>query len=214
MPHFFWNKKMRPNAFDVDVADASLTGFASNVTGAAFVLTATAATDGLAHQVSIRNDSVTDHSGKTVTLVGTDPNGKALTEVVTAPGTSATVESAGYFLTLTSATPSATIGADTFDIGWVDEVATATYPIDWRSPYACNIAVDVTGTIDFTVQQAFNQVLDGTAPVWSNITALASKTADTVSTAAIGATAIRLLVNSYSSGAELQMYTSQASNQY
>jgi hypothetical protein len=201
---------MRPNIVDLDVADASLTGFAEDVDGAAFTLTATAATDGLAHQVSIRNDSVTDHSGKTVTLVGTDPNGAALTEVVTAPGTSATVESTGYFLTLTSATPSATIGADTFDIGWVDEVATATYPIDWRSPYACNISVDVTGTIDFTVQQTFANVLAGEAPVWVNITALASKTADTTSAAAVGATAIRLLINSYSSGAELQMYTSQS----
>jgi hypothetical protein len=201
---------MRPNVIDIDVADASLTGFASNVTGAAFVLTANVATDGLAHQVSIRNDSVTNHSGKTVTLVGTDPNGAPLTEVVTGPNTSATVESTGYFLTLTSATPSATIGSDTFDIGWVDEVASPTYPIDWRSAFACNINVDVTGTIDFTVQETFTDVLGGTAPSWSNITALASKTADTTSTASVGATAVRILVNSYSSGAELQMYTSQA----
>jgi hypothetical protein len=201
---------MRPNIIDLDVADASLTGFAEDVTGAEFTLTANAATDGLAHQVSIRNDSVTDHSDKTVTLVGTDQNGNALTEVVTGPGTSATVESSGYFLTLTSATPSATIGADTFDIGWVDEVATVTYPLDWRSPYAANITVDVTGTINFTVQQTFANVLAGEAAVWTDITALASKTADTTSTAAIGATAIRLLINSYSSGAELQMYTSQS----
>jgi hypothetical protein len=201
---------MRPNTVDIDVADASLTGFAEDVTGAAFILTATEATDGLAHQVSIRNDSATDHSGKTVTLVGTDPNGAALTEIVTAPGTSATVESTGYFRTLTSATPSATIGADTFDIGWVDEVATATYPLDWRSPYAANVSVDVTGTIDFTVQQTFVNVLAGETPVWVNITALASKTADTTSTAAVGATAIRTLVNSYSSAAELQVYISQA----
>lgn len=203
---------MRPNMIDIDVADANLTGFASNVTGAAFTLTTTATTDGLAHQVSIKNDSATDHSGKTVTLVGTDANDKALTEVVTGPGSSATVESTGYFKTLTSATPSATINADTFDIGWVDEVSSQTYPIDWRSPYACNITVDVTGTIDFTVQETFVNVLDGTAPVWVNITALAAKTADTTSTASVGATAIRVIVNSYSSGAELQMYTSQAND--
>ena len=73
----------RRHEFDVDPADASLTGFASNVTGATFTLTATEATDGLAHQVSIKNDSITDHAGKTVTLVGTDPEGRALTEVVT-----------------------------------------------------------------------------------------------------------------------------------
>jgi hypothetical protein len=60
------------------------------------------------------------------------------------------------------------------------------------------------------VQQTFANVLAGEAAVWTDITALASKTADTTSTAAVGATAIRLLINSYSSGAELQMYTSQS----
>ena len=200
---------MRPSMIDIDVADADLTGFASNVTGASFTITTTATTDGLAHQVSIRNDTANDHSGKTVTLVGTDANGKALTEVVTAPGVSATVESTGYFKTLTSATPSATIGADTFDIGWVDEVASVTYPLDHVSPYACAIHVDVTGTLDFTVQETIADVLSGTAASWSSITALAAKTADTASVASVGATAIRIILNSYSSAAELQMYTSQ-----
>lgn len=207
---------MRPKTFDFDMADESLTGFASNVTGAAFVLTATAATDGLAHQVSIRNDSVTDHSGKTVTLVGTDQDGRTLTEVVTAPGTSATVESDGYFLTLTSATPSATIGADTFDIGWVDEISSKIIPLNWRSAAAAAIYVDATGAINFTVQQAFQNVFDagrdGTAIAWSDIGALTTKTGDTLGAAAVGATAIRFVVNSYSSGAEAQMYLTQSDN--
>jgi hypothetical protein len=207
---------VRPKTFDFDMADASLTGFASNVTGAAFVLTASVATDGLAHQVSIRNDAVTDHSGKTVTLVGTDQDGHALTEVVTAPGTSATVESAGYFLTLTSATPSATIGADTFDIGWVDEVSGKVIPLNWRSSAAAPVYVDVTGTINFTVQETFQNVFDaareGSAIVWRDITALSGKTADAVGAATVGATGIRFVVNSYSSGAEAQMYLTQSDN--
>jgi len=206
---------MRPKTYDLDVADESLTGFASNVTGAAFVLTATAPSDGLAHQVSIRNDSANNHSGKTVTLVGTDADGKALTEVVTGPTGNATVESAGYFKTLTSATPSSTIGADTFDIGWVDEVASQTIPIDWRSDAQAAIHVDVTGTLNFTVQQTFGPIQQPVTRkpqqdnAWTDITALASKTADTAGQATPGATAIRILYNSYSSGAELQMYVSQ-----
>lgn len=203
---------MRPQIIDIDVADASLTGFLSNATGASWTLTTTATTDGLAHQVSIQNDTANDHSAKTVVLTGTDANGVVQTETVNLPGISATIESTKYFKTLTSPlVPSATIGVDTMDIGWVDEVSSITYPLDWRSPYACNIHVDVTGTIDFTVQQTFANVLDGEAPVWTDISALAAKTADTTSTAAVGATAIRIIVNSYSSGAELQMYTSQAS---
>lgn len=198
----------RRHEFDVDPADASLTGFASNVTGATFTLTATEATDGLAHQVSIKNDSITDHAGKTVTLVGTDPEGRALTEVVTGPGTSATVESAGYFLTLTSATPSATIGADTFDIGWVDEVATAEYVLDHYQNTAATVSVDVTGTIDFTVQETFDDPF-GTV-VWVAVTALTTKTADTTSQVSMHATAVRCIVNSYSSGAELQMTVLQS----
>lgn len=201
---------MKPNVIDVDVADASLTGFLSNATGATWTLTTTTPTDGLAHQVSIKNDTANDHSAKTAILTGTDANDAVLTETVNLPAGSATVESTGYFKTLTTVVPSATIGADTMDIGWVDEVSTQTYQIDWPSPYACNISVDVTGTIDFTVQETFVDI-QNVAPVWVNISALASKTADTTSTAAVGATAIRLIVNSYSTGAELQMYTSQAS---
>lgn len=208
---------MRFKEFDIDPANASLTGFASNVTGAAFTLTANSSGDGLAHQVSIRNDSATDHSGKTVTLVGTDPDGYALTEVVTGPGNGATVESTGYFLTLTSATPSASIGTDTFDIGWVDEVATQTIPLDRGNDAAATINVDVTGTISFTVQETFDDVQrPGSAAQsahvnaqWLNISALASKSADTTSTSTVGATAIRLIVNSYTDTAEIQMNVNQ-----
>ena len=203
----------RPKHITLDVADASLTGFASNVTGAAFTLTATAPTDGLAHQVSIRNDSSTNHTGKTITLVGTDQDGKALTEVVTGPNNAATVESAGYFKTLTSATPSATIGADTFDIGWVDEVSSQTVPLDWRSGVEATISVAVTGTVDFTVQETADEVQTTVAASqsvgWANITALATKTATTVALATKGVTAIRLIINSYSTGAALVLSVTQ-----
>lgn len=209
---------MRPKEFDIDVADENLTGFASNVTGASFVLTATAPTDGIAHQVSIKNDSGTDHSGKTVTLVGTDADNLAQTEVVTGPGAAATVESTKYFKTLTSATPSSTIGADTFDIGWVDEVTTKTIPIDWRSQIAAAVSVYVTGTINFSVQETFDAV-QSPATIkpqqdahWVAVTALASKTAHTTAQVSVGATAIRVIVNSYSSGAELQAHVSQPMN--
>lgn len=208
---------MRPKKITIDLADASLTGFASNVTGAAFVLTANTPTDGIAHQVSIRNDSATDHSDKTVALVGTDADGKALTETVTGPTGSATVESVGYFLTLTSATPSATIGADTFDIGWVDEAVSKTIPVDQRSMAGAAIAVTVTGTINYTAYETFDDVqATDTASQsvdWHAITALSGKTASLVGVSTPGATAIRIVVNSYSSGAALEVAISQPSFQ-
>ena len=201
---------MRPNVIDLDMADASLTGYASNITGAGPWTTFSATTDGLAHQVSLRNDSATDYAGQSFTIVGKDANNETVTEAVTGPGNGATVESTIYCKTITSITASgAGIGTDTIDVGWVDEVASAAYPIDWSSPYACAIQVDITGTINYTVQETYVDILGGVTPVWVAISAFSAKTADVNSTATLGATAVRVIVNSYSSGAELQMYTSQ-----
>lgn len=203
--------------FDIDVADVSLTGFASNVTGATFTLTANVCTDALAHQVSIRNDTANDHSGKTVTLVGTDPDGNAQTEIVTGPAGSATVESAKYFLTLTSATPSATIGADTFDIGWVDEVATATVKLGLDTSSYWQLVV--TGTLQASVQFTCAD-LHGNGPRFTDscglpwlepVTNLTNETANSsASQAATGYAGARTILDSYSSGARLEVYAIQA----
>lgn len=201
----------------MDVADESLTGFASNMTGAGpWTMTTTACTDGLAHQVSIRNDSANNHAGKTVLLVGTDPDGKPQTESVTGPGGSATVESAKYFLTLTTATPSATIGADTFDFGWVDEVASPTIPLNWKIDAASKWVLDVTGTINVDVQFAIEDVVGGrvdqNAAFWLEpASTLTAETADSSAIVEVGAGYVcaRVQINSYSSGAELTLYGSQ-----
>lgn len=214
---------MRPKMFDFDPANASLTGFASNVTGASFALTTTATTDGLAHQVSIRNDSANDHSGKTVTLVGTDADGRAQTEVVTGPDASATVESTKYFKTLASATPSATIGSDTFDIGWVDEFVSPTIPLDWRMNTPATIQVDVTGTINFDIEATLQDFRgDTSAPftyadqedlAWFNEANFTGKTADLTDDLALpGYRAIRFVANSYTDTAEVQMFVIQPDN--
>jgi hypothetical protein len=192
-------------------ADASLTGFASNVTGAAFTLTATTSGDSLAHQVSIRNDSATDHSGKTVALVGTDQDGRAQTESVTGPAGSATVESSKYWLTLTSATPSATIGADTFDIGWVDEFATNTHPLNWRGGNAA-LDINVSGTINYDLEQTFDDIqVKTTAFNWTvdDTTTQSNQTADQTVLYLAHPKAIRLKINSYSSGASVTLSYTQ-----
>ena len=192
-------------------ANENLTGFASNVTGATFTLTANTSGDSLAHKVSIRNDSATDHSGKTVTLVGTDHLGRALTEVVTGPAGSATVESTGYFLTLTSATPSATIGADTFDIGWVDEFLTPAIPLDWHAAFA-GLQIMITGTISIDLESSNSDLQNSTdAALWL---------VDTSSNAAVTASKwltfdanprfLRVKANSYSSGATVKLLYAQS----
>jgi len=197
---------MRPIQILMTPTAADLTGFASNVTGASFTLTANDSGDSLAHQVSIRNDTANSHAGKTIALVGTDADGRVLTETVTGPGVSATVESTGYFLTLTSATPSATIGADTFDIGWVDEFASQSIPLNWRG---ADIALNVTvgGTIDYTVQQTFDSIQTEVAAfTWNSHSDTNLVAATTTLNGAYNEvpTATRTIVNSYSSGATLE----------
>lgn len=207
---------MRPHVLDLDPANASLTGFLSNATGATWTLTATSSADGLAHQVSIRNDSATDHSAKTAILTGTDPDGKAQTETVSLPAGTATVESTKYFLTLTSVVPSATIGTDTMDIGWVDEFSTQTIPLDHYANNPASVQVTVTGTINFDVESTLENPWDSavanqTDLDWLNDANFTGKTASLMNTLGIaGVRAIRVVVNSYTDGAELQVYITQS----
>ncbi len=198
---------MRPNVIDLDVADEDTDGIANDLTGAGpwTPNVASAPSDGLCHQLSL--SSAANLSGITITIVGTGVMGEAVSEARAGPNAN-TVETTAYFSTVTSITAGATLGANTMDIGWVDEVISITYPISWSSPYAANLHADVTGTMNFTLQQTFANVLAGETPVWTTQTA--AGTSDVVTTAAIGATAVRVLINSYSSGAEIQLYTSQA----
>jgi hypothetical protein len=202
---------MRPKKFDLSPAAASLTGFASNVTGASFALTTTETTDGLAHRVSIKNDSGTDHSGKTVTLVGVDADGKTITEAVTGPGSSATVESTKYFKTLTSATPSATIGADTFDIGWVDEFVSNTIPMDPYQPDA-SLIVYISGTMTYSVEMTNDDIQADPAEtqdswVWMAVdTDFASATASVAKGVYSIPRAVRFRAESYSTTPTAHLY--------
>jgi hypothetical protein len=182
-------------------AAASLTGHASNVTGAAWVIATAGAADGLAHHVTIRNDSATNHSAKTIVLVGTGANGEALTETLAAPGTSATVTSTKAFKTLTSATPSATIGADTFDIGWA---ATGHTPwVDLRpnvEHFAASAAVYlVSGSLNFDGQHTYDHPPTEDSVVF-NTSALTAKTATTDASYTAPITGFRVDVNSHTSG--------------
>lgn len=140
-----------------DSAAASLTGLLSNATGATWTLSANDAGDDLAHKVTIRNDSGTDHSGKTATIVGTGANGQAQTETLALPAGTATVTSTKHFLTVTSVTPSATIGGDTMDIGWAAESVSPWLSLR-HSAGEVQVGFGVTvdsGSPSYTVQHSF-----------------------------------------------------------
>lgn len=198
---------MKYNQIIFTPANTNTAGFATNVTGATFTLTATSSGDSLAHKVTVLNNTATDHSGKTLALIGTDPDGRAQTETLTGPAGSATVTSAKYYLTLTSITPSATIGADTFNIGWANTWSTKTFPINWRRGMAA-LRLAVTGTINFDLQQTFDDIQFKTTPfTWSvdDSTTQAGVTASLDVRYEVHPKAIRVLANSFTNGAAIEM---------
>lgn len=170
-------------------AAADTDGLGNNVTGATFTLTASSAGDSVAHKITVLNNTATDHTGKTIALVGTGPDGEAQTETLTGPNNAATVTSTKYWLTLTSATPSATIGADTFDIGWAAAAVTPSInvqPKPTNQGYAIGISCDVTGTPAYSLQQNYGGN-------WYTHASIATKTADADGSILFPVMAIRLI---------------------
>lgn len=208
---------MRPKVYSFSPLTASLTGFLSNATGATWTLSNTATTDGLGHLVTIRNDSATDHAALTAVLVGTDAQGNAQTETLALPGTSATVTSTKYFKTLTSVTPSATIGADTMDIGWAAASVSQMYPVDYHSVTGGGISlgVTITGTINFDVQHTLDDVFASVAASqaanWFDHSSIAADTATVDGNYAFPIRAIRFLTNTVTDGATVQFNILQGS---
>lgn len=203
---------MRPFEIDIDPANVDPNGLCAAITGtgpwtiadAEFV--ANDSGDSLAHRLNLTSGA--GLGAITITVVGTDADGNTLVESLSGPAAN-TVETTGYFLTLISVTASATLGANTMDIGWVDEVQTKTYPMNWRSAEPATYASNVTGTTNYTVQEAFGDIQNLDAPaqdtIWYPLSALASKTTDLSSPGTLHATAVRIVMNSYTDTAEIQM---------
>lgn len=190
-----------PHKQTFTLAAANLTGHASNVTGAVWAIATGSAGDGVAHHVTIRNDSITNHSAKSITLTGLDANGRAITETLAAPNTSATVTSTKAFKTLLTATPSATIGADTFDIGWAATGHTPYIDLNPRMiPFAASVAVYlVSGAANFDVQHTYEEAPTEDSVVFGQ-TALAAKTASVDGSFTAPVTGVRLDINSHTAG--------------
>jgi len=207
---------MKPFVFDIDPANVDANGIADDLpTGTAWAFgtdaewLATGSGDSLAHRLVITTaGNEPAGNAPTLTLVGTDPDGFAQTEDIVLPNAT-TIETTKYWLTVTSGTTdAATVG--TFDIGWVDEVMTKLLPLNYRAHEAATHAVDVTGTIDYTVQESLEEIhpqLNAGTPEnisWFNMEALTAKTADLKELGELHSSATRLVVNSYTDTAELK----------
>ena len=213
---------MRSRTLSYTPADDDTDGFANDQTGATCTLAATSAGDGMAHLVIITNNSAVDHSdnSETFVLTGTDADGFAQTETIAGPAASVTTTSTKYFKTLTSVVPSITWVTDTYDVGWTDDVVSKTYPLDYRkkAPFQVGLGVDVSGTISYTVQflneelRPLQPSTAATAPStmkWWNHEVLTSLTADAFSNITVPVTAVRLLINSLTTGATIALQVNQ-----
>lgn len=212
---------VRPIFESYTPSTASLTNYASNVTGLSWTITTNTTADGLAHQVTIRNDSATDHSGKTVTLTGRDSDAADQTNTFALPGPNATVTSTLYFSYLATAVPSATIGADTMDIGSANTFASRTIASDRRGSEAF-VETYPTGTINTTVEYTGSNIQGGciVPPASRPYKWISDAGTDVVNTAIPGSTtfksipmAWRLIANSYSAGASVDLTISQMNPQ-
>lgn len=192
-------------------AALNATGYVSNATGATWTLSATTAADSLAHPVTIKNDSANDHSAKTAVLTGTDANDNALTETLALPAGSATVTSTKMFKTLTTVVPSATIGADTMDIGWTAVAQSPWVYLDYgQSVFNVSVAANIGGTINYDVEHTYEAAVDGSSFAFKH-TGLTSKTTDQDGQYIAPVSAVRVNINSHTAGT-VDFYVVQGGN--
>jgi len=206
---------MRPYTLDIDPENTVADGLADGNSSAGATVTldgaltsggAFTSADGLGRRLTILDLGADDQTGSTYTITGTDPDGIAQTEAILGPGASAAVTTTKYFRTVTSITIFLPTVGSTVDIGTVDEARSATVPLNYRSETDSVHSVDVTGTINYTVNVAFQPLLGMVAPSqslkWFAATDLAAQTADLAKTVATGATACQFQINSFTDTAE------------
>lgn len=178
-----------------------------NSTGAATAVTTTATTDGLAHQVTLTSPVQATLAGVTFTIVGTGPDGNAKTETgLVGPASNATVTSTGYFKTVSTIQPSATMGALVVSVGIAAPSLTPAISLEWRSIVGAQHQVEITGTINYTLQETLDGMQNASSDTlsWSSLSsAFSAKTATVTGQGLIGVTGARVLINSVTNGATL-----------
>lgn len=156
-----------------------------------------------ARQISITSDGA--DGGRAFTVTGTDADGTVQTEDITGPAT-ATVESVKYWSTVISIVADAAC-AGNISSGTVDEFVTKTIPLETYESDGVTVAVEVfTGTANISVQQTFSRV-QYTQPAifYAGPTDLTAITAVAFDDMNIHASGLRVVFNSYTSGASIRL---------
>lgn len=183
-------------ADDDGIAQNQTPGAAGNLTlngalvsGGVGVLTGA----GLVRQVLIT--TVSDESGKTLTIYGTNATGNAISETITGPNAT-TGTTTNYFRTVTRVAVSAAFTGNvklgTNGVGASRIVMPDHHGVDFGIGIGCT----VSGTIDYTVQHTFDEIGDGTGLVWFSHSSIATKTDNQDGNYAFPIRGIRVKINS------------------
>lgn len=210
---------MHPLIITLNPAAANPTYFAAAGTGGLpWTLSNNKTPDGLAHQVSIRNNTATDHSDKIVTITGILYDGSVVAAFTSLPGPNATIYVGEYFKEVVSVVPSASIGTDTMSVGIASKFSTIPYVLGYgRATY---VGVGLIGTANYTLQYT------GDNPMVSNInslgrdyiwisdstSAIVNATTSAADTLTSNPMAVRLITASYDSGATIVLTIKAGSN--
>ena len=187
-----------------------------NSTGAATAVTTSTTTDGLAHTVTLVAPVQATLAGVTFTIVGTDADGNAQTETgLVGPASGATVVSTKYFKSITTIQPSATMGALVVSVGCSAVSASPSIPLERRSISPAYLDIDITGTINFTVNETFEDIFKAAPSTmrWFAITAFSAKATDIQGAATVASSGVQVITNSVTNGATYTLYISQATQQ-
>lgn len=203
---------MRPVTIKVNLQNTSATSVAAAQTlgGAGNLVLASGAnpvdTSGAARILLITTTE--NDSARTLTISGTDADGNSISETITGSGlNNTTTTSVKAYATVSSIASDGAIGAN-ISVGTQNSTLVAesqSVPLNFYSRSGVQVAVEITGTVNFTIRETFDDLLgSGTSKaVWFSPSALASKTSNTTAELDVGATGMNVQINSYSNGATL-----------
>lgn len=155
--------------------------------------------------------SAGDDNAITFTVTGTDADGKAQSEAVAgSAGAPGTAETTKYYKTVTSVVSSGA-AAGNVSVGTVDEFVTNTIPLNSYNTDGATVSVEAfTGTIDVSIQETFSRIQKSlTIEFQAGPAGLTNETAASSGVMTNHASGVRLVCNSYTSGADLRMVINQ-----
>ena len=149
-------------------------------------------------QRRVEAESAADLSGVNFTITGTDEQGRIISETIAGPnaGVSSTVLD---FLTITQIAVDGAVGTNV-EVGTNGVGGSIPIPIDmYLTPTNIGLSVEVTGTVNVTVQHTFDDIFTSNASAihdWFDHPTLASETTNQDGNLAFPPRAVRLLTNS------------------